>query len=95
MVLRLLQIVVVMFVVSTLLFFLLRSSGDTVALLAGQNADAAVVDRIRTAYGFNDPLYVQYVRFISRAAQLDFGESVAAHTPAMAWSAAASPPPHC
>jgi ABC-type dipeptide/oligopeptide/nickel transport system permease component len=82
-VLRLVQIVVVMFVVSTLLFFLLRSSGDPVTLLAGENADPAVVAQIRQAYGFNDPLPVQYGRFLSHAVVLDFGESLAARTNAL------------
>jgi peptide/nickel transport system permease protein len=81
--LRALQVLVVMFVVSSLLFFLLRASGDPVALLAGENADPAVVENVRQAYGFNDPLPVQYARFVSHAAQLDFGDSLAARTSAM------------
>jgi peptide/nickel transport system permease protein len=81
--LRLVQVVVVMLVVTTLLFFLLRSSGDPVTLLAGENADPAVVARIRESYGFNDPLPVQYARFLVRAAQLDFGDSLSARTSAL------------
>jgi ABC-type dipeptide/oligopeptide/nickel transport system permease component len=82
-VLRLVQVVVVMFVVSSLLFFLMRSSGDPVALLAGENADPAVVAKIRQAYGFDDPLPVQYGRFLAHAVQLDFGDSLAARTSAL------------
>jgi ABC-type dipeptide/oligopeptide/nickel transport system permease component len=80
---RLAQVVVVMFVVSTLLFFLLRSSGDPVALLAGENADPSVVAQIRQAYGFNDPLPIQYARFLAHAAVLDFGDSLAARSNAL------------
>jgi peptide/nickel transport system permease protein len=82
-VLRALQLVVVMFVVSTLLFLLLRSSGDPVVLLAGEGADPQVIERIREAYGFNDPLYVQYWRFITAAMVGQFGESIAARRDAM------------
>ncbi len=82
-VLRCVQIVAVMFVVSTLLFFLLRSSGDPVSLLAGENANPAVVAQIRQAYGFNDPLPVQYGRFLAHAVVLDFGDSLAARTNAL------------
>lgn len=82
-VLRAIQLVVVMFVVSTLLFLLLRASGDPVILLAGEGADPQVVERIREAYGFNDPLYVQYWRFISAAMVGQFGDSIAARRDAM------------
>ncbi|GIW08032.1 MAG: peptide ABC transporter permease [Dehalococcoidia bacterium] len=82
-VLRAIQLVVVMFVVSTLLFLLLRSSGDPVVLLAGEGADPQVVERIREAYGFNDPLYVQYWRFITAAMVGQFGDSIAARRDAM------------
>ncbi|MCS6802784.1 MAG: ABC transporter permease [Chloroflexota bacterium] len=81
--LRGIQLVVVMFVVSTLLFLLLRASGDPVILLAGEGADPQVVERIREAYGFNDPLYVQYWRFISAAMVGQFGDSIAARRDAM------------
>ncbi|MFN8532718.1 MAG: ABC transporter permease [Dehalococcoidia bacterium] len=77
------QLVVVMFVVSTLLFLLLRASGDPVILLAGEGADPQVVERIREAYGFNDPLYVQYWRFITAAMVGQFGDSISARRDAM------------
>jgi ABC-type dipeptide/oligopeptide/nickel transport system permease component len=81
--LRALQLIAVMLGVSTLLFFLLRASGDPVALLAGENADPAVVARIREAYGFNEPLPVQYWRFLRQAVVLQFGDSLTARRDAM------------
>jgi peptide/nickel transport system permease protein len=80
---RLLQLVVVVVVVISLLFFLVRATGDPVALLAGENADSATVEKIREAYGFNDPLIVQYGRFVSSALQGQFGDSITARRDAM------------
>jgi peptide/nickel transport system permease protein len=80
---RLGQLVVMLWVISTLLFFLIRLTGDPADLLAGQNATPASVQSIRERYGLADPLPVQYVRFVWGAVRLDFGKSIAADVPAM------------
>jgi peptide/nickel transport system permease protein len=80
---RLFQLLVVLFAVATVLFFLLRVSGDPVALLAGTNATPEVVAQIRHAMGFDQPLYVQYLQFIVGAATLHFGDSIVARQDAM------------
>jgi peptide/nickel transport system permease protein len=41
------------------------------------------VEKLREQLGLNDPLYVQYWRFISRAARGDFGRSIQTNRPVM------------
>ncbi|MDL4774155.1 MULTISPECIES: ABC transporter permease [Thermomonosporaceae] len=73
---RLSQLVLLLFAVSTLLFFLLRLTGDPATTLAGQDATPDQVEAVREQYGLDAPLAKQYATFILRAAQLDFGTSV-------------------
>jgi len=79
---RLADVLVVVFGVSTIVFGLLRLSGDPVALLVPPDATAEQVAALRQAWGFNDPLYVQYVRFLRDAATGSFGQSVVYRKPA-------------
>ena len=81
---RVVELVLVLFGVSTLLFFLLRLSGDPVAVLAGPNATPETRDQMRQELGFNDPLATQYLHFLEGAVQLDFGRSLRFRTPAIA-----------
>ena len=51
----------------TFLFFLFHAiPGDPALLLAGDNAPAEVVEGIREAYGFNEPLHVQYTTYMAK-----------------------------
>lgn len=49
--------------------------GDAARMYAGPRAPQETVDRIRELWGLNDPLPVQYVRYLGRALQGDFGNS--------------------
>jgi ABC-type dipeptide/oligopeptide/nickel transport system permease component len=62
--------------ISTLLFFVLRLSGDPVALLLPLDAPPEARQALRRDLGLDASLGVQYVRFVSRLAVLDFGESL-------------------
>ncbi|MBI4278847.1 MAG: ABC transporter permease [Armatimonadetes bacterium] len=73
---RLLQLAAVVFGISTILFFLLRLSGDPVALLAGPTATREQVEELRRALGLSAPLSVQYLTFLGKLARLDFGTSL-------------------
>ncbi|MBI3963990.1 MAG: ABC transporter permease, partial [Chloroflexi bacterium] len=66
-----------------MLFFILRLSGDPVALMLPENATAEQVTELRDSLGLNAPLYLQYVNFVRGALVLDFGESLRFHEPAM------------
>jgi peptide/nickel transport system permease protein len=80
---RLGQLVVVLLGASTLVFGLLRLSGDPAVLFVGPDASHEDVARVRAELGFDDPLPVQYLRFLSRAAVGDFGLSLRYDRPAL------------
>ncbi len=72
---RLVLSLVAMVGVITIVFVLMHASGDPVTLLVSQEATQEDIDRIRQAYGLDQPLSVQYVRFVARVAQGDLGYS--------------------
>ncbi|GAB6099255.1 ABC transporter permease [Halanaerocella petrolearia] len=55
--------------------------GDPVRIAMGQNADPETVEMIREEMGLNDPLPVQYKRFIFRLFQGDLGNSFTSNRP--------------
>src|SRR5688572_15069701 len=79
---QLVQLVVVIFGISLLAFGILHVLGDPVLLLLPQNAGKDEFERYRRLLGLDQPLYVQYWKFISRAVLGDFGKSWYADTPA-------------
>ena len=50
--------------------------GDPARVLAGTDADAAGIEEIREKYGLNDPVPVQYLRWVALAVRGDLGESI-------------------
>jgi len=73
---RLLLLVPVLFGVATFVFAILHlSPGDPARVIAGQRASEEFVRQVRTQLGLNDPIWVQYGRFLLEAVQLDFGNS--------------------
>jgi peptide/nickel transport system permease protein len=73
---RLGQTLLVVFLSLTAVFFLVRLSGDPVLLFLPMDIQAKDVNEIRQRLGFNDPLAVQYGRFVAGAVRGDFGESL-------------------
>jgi peptide/nickel transport system permease protein len=73
---RLGQTVMVVFLSLTAVFFLVRLGGDPVLLFLPMDIQAKDVNEFRQRLGFNDPLPVQYGRFVAAAARGDFGESL-------------------
>jgi len=49
--------------------------GDPARLMLGQRADIASIDAVRKQLGLDDPMYIQYGRFIFKALQGDLGRS--------------------
>lgn len=72
---RLAQSILVMLAVALVSFSLFRFVGDPVATMLGQEASAADRAALRDQLGLNDPIFVQFWDFISRAVQGDFGIS--------------------
>lgn len=75
---RLLQMVGVVVVLSLLLFFWLRSlPGGTVSAILGERATPETRAALTAALGLDEPVYVQYLKFVQRALQGQFGVSTA------------------
>ncbi|KGP71353.1 oligopeptide ABC transporter permease [Pontibacillus yanchengensis] len=74
---RILGMIPMLFLISVVVFFLaLAMPGDS---LTGEidpnNTDPEYIEQMREKLGYNDPIYVQYGRWISNFAQGDFGTS--------------------
>src|SRR3989442_2638026 len=73
---RLAQTVLVVFLSLTAVFMMVRLSGDPVLLFMPMDIQAKDVNEFRQRLGFNDPVPVQYARFVAGAVRGDFGESL-------------------
>ena len=84
-VVRLASALVLFWLVITLTFVLVRAApGDPADLLAGPAATAADIARARGELGLDDPLAVQYARWIGGIVSGDLGESIAFRRPVAA-----------
>lgn len=72
---RILQMVVVVWIVLTILFVFVRMSGDPALIIAGPSATPEILEQTRENLGLNDPLSTQYVSFLGDLVTLDFGKS--------------------
>ena len=79
---QLVQLAVVIVGISMLAFAILHVIGDPVTLLLPQNAGKEEYERYHKLLGLDQPIYVQYWKFASRAVQGDFGKSWYTDTPA-------------
>jgi len=81
---RLIQAAVVIWIVVTVVFFLVRlSPGDPALQLAGPDADKQTIDLFRQQLGLRHSLPAQYGTFVSRVVELDFGKSLRFGDPAL------------
>ncbi len=79
---RVLATIPVMIIVAVLVFALLRlAPGDPAAVIAGDYATAADIERIRDQLGLNDPLHVQLWRWGLQLAQGDLGQAIFSRKP--------------
>jgi len=62
--------------VSLIAFALLRLSGDPAIAIAGEGARQADIDLVRTTYGFDRPLVVQYAEWVGKLLRGDLGMSI-------------------
>ena len=69
--------IVVMLIVATLVFFITRlAPGDPAALMLGDDATPAAIAKLRTSYGLDKPLPVQFGYWLGQVAQGNLGESI-------------------
>jgi peptide/nickel transport system permease protein len=79
---RLLSTVVVMAIVAVVIFLLLHlSPGDPAAIIVGDNATQLQIDAVRRQLGLDDPLAVQFARWLAGVLQGDLGVSIFSHEP--------------
>jgi len=74
---RLVQAIPTLLLSSILVFLIIRLvPGDPARTLVGYDAPIEEVEAVRTSLGLDQPLPVQYVRWIGRVVQGDFGKSL-------------------
>ena len=72
---RAVQALLVMVVVALIAFMLFRFVGDPVNQMVGIETSAEERELLRQQLGLNDPVLIQFARFIWEAAHFDFGVS--------------------
>ena len=68
---------IVMLLVATLVFFITRlAPGDPAAVMLGDQATAADIAKLRTSYGLDKPLPVQFAYWLGELAHGNLGQSI-------------------
>jgi len=73
---RIAQSIFAMFGVMTIVFVIMRLSGDPTLLLVPEGATREQIDLLRHQLGFDRPILVQYADYLWTLGRLDLGESV-------------------
>ena len=74
---RTLGAMVVMWAVATLVFFMLRAvPGDPFTAMVFDTGDPTAAEEMRRAFGFDQPVYVQYFKYLVQAVQGNLGTSI-------------------
>src|SRR5437879_12554200 len=81
---RLLRALIAVWLVSTVVFVVMRLSGDPVPLLLPPDAPRSEIFRVRLELGLDQPLPVQYGVFLANVLRGDFGRSIHFREPAFA-----------
>ena len=80
---RLIQSVLLLFGVLLLVFAMVRVTGDPARLMMPREASPEQIEAFREAMGFNRPIIVQFIDFMSGAVMGDFGKSLHFKIPAL------------
>jgi ABC-type dipeptide/oligopeptide/nickel transport system permease component len=80
---RLIQGLVVILAASMFCFVIFQYMGDPVLNMVGQYATFQEIEEVRKSLGLDEPLYIQYVRFLWNAAHGNFGKSYVTRVPAL------------
>ncbi len=72
---RALHSIVTLWLLITIIFTMVRLTGDPVAMKAEAGADAAYVAQLKHDWGLDRPLYGQYLSFVGNLLRGDFGHS--------------------
>src|SRR5262245_44364824 len=74
---------VALWLVSSVVFIVMRLSGDPVPLLLPPDAPRSEIFRVRAELGLDRPVIVQYGVFLAHVVRGDFGRSIHFREPAM------------
>src|SRR2546428_11732818 len=88
---RLLRALIAVWLVTPVVFVVMRLSGAPVPLLLPPDAPISEIERVRRALGLDRPLPVQYATFLGNALRGDFGRSIHFRVPA--WQGGGDYPP--
>lgn len=80
---RLVQGLITAFLVFTFVFFIMRLAGDPTLLYLPADATQEDIERFRQEKGWDQPLVVQYGRYMGEVVQGDFGDSLSYGTSAL------------
>jgi ABC-type dipeptide/oligopeptide/nickel transport system permease component len=79
---RPLQLIPVLFGISLITFILVHiAPGDPVRLMLGPRASEQAIAFVRTRYGLDQPILVQYLYYLFNAMRGDFGQTIAFRAP--------------
>lgn len=79
---RMIRAVLTIWLAVTAVFVGLRLSGDPAQALLGPEASSEAVHALRQAWGLDDPIALQYARYLWQIAHGDFGRSLRERRPA-------------
>ncbi|MFP4643097.1 MAG: ABC transporter permease [Spirochaetales bacterium] len=80
---RLIQSALLMVGVLMITFFMVRLTGDPARAMVPRDASPERVEEMREAMGFDDPLFIQFTRYMGGAFRGNFGRSLHYRAPAM------------
>ncbi len=80
---RVMSALLVVLVAASLVFFLIRLSGDPVQMMLGETSGVEQAQALRHSLGLDRPLAAQYVTFLGNAVRGDFGTSFRYDQPAL------------
>ncbi len=80
---RLLQSIIAILGVTLVVFLVLNVAGDPVTLMLPANASFEEIEALKAKLGYDDPVFVQYFRFLGNALRGDFGLSYNYYQPAL------------
>ncbi|MCG8684813.1 MAG: ABC transporter permease [Desulfobacterales bacterium] len=81
---RLLLLIPTLFGVVTIVFFMMSlAPGDPARLALGAHATPEAVEVMRQELGLDQPLHIQYIKYLKQVVQLDFGKSIKTGEPVL------------
>jgi ABC-type dipeptide/oligopeptide/nickel transport system permease component len=81
--LRIIQAIIVLFLVSTLIFFVSHALGDPASLMTGEGATVEQMENVRHQMGLDRPILVQYADFLGKLIRGNLGDSLRFQMPAV------------